>query len=74
MKLIGAGLGCERHYAAAGLSVLGFEAVRVHGEFGERFHGGSVQRRFVGVTGAVGANAVPVESSVPGGNLAAANR
>ena len=46
VKLVGSGLGGERHHAAACLTVLGLESVRIYRELGQRFDRRRVECRF----------------------------
>ena len=71
MKGVGAGLGGESHDAAAGLAVLGLEAVGVNGELRQGFDGGGVEGGFGGVAGAVRPHRIAVERRVPLRRLAA---
>jgi hypothetical protein len=62
------------HYATAGLTVLGLEAIRIDRELRQRFHRRRVQRSFGGVGRTIRSDGVAVERRVPCCRLSATER
>lgn len=74
MEFVSAGFGGKGQNAAAGLTVLGLEAVRVYRYFGNGFDGWGCVGDLLLIGGTVGGDGQAVHRGVPCARLTAAER